>query len=277
MNRGECTLSGFQQYNRFRWVNRLTTAGFLHPIHGDYSSVSSVADCTQEIPLPEEPILETSDLTRVVNDQRIVDRVTVGIADGVCTAITGPSGAGKSSFIRLLNRLDEPTDGTVYFRGTDYFSLDVLELRKQIGMVPQTPSLVEGTVYDNLVIGPRLREDTISEDTVEKLLQHLNLTSFRKRNIVNLSLGESQRVAIGRTLMNEPDVLLLDEPTSHLDQHTERRIERLLTHLMKEFQLTIVMITHSPEQAHRIADRILHMKNGSLQKTEPTGDMNPSS
>ncbi len=215
------------------------------------------------------PKLRTENLTRTVGDKMVVDGISVEVPSRKCTAVAGPSGAGKTSFLRLLNRLDEPTEGTVYLDGNDYRELNVRELRKRIGMVPQEPSLLEGTVRENLELGPKLREEKMPEDHLDTLVDRMEITSLTERDVETLSAGEAQRVAIGRALVNHPEVLLLDEPTAHLDDRVEREVEKMLEDLMNTFDLTVVLVTHSKEQAGRLAGRVLLMRNGRLETSGP--------
>ena len=134
-------------------------------------------------------------------------------------AVIGPSGSGKSSFLRLLNRLDEPTAGTVYLDGKDYRDIPPRQLRRWIGMVTQTAFLFPGTVADNLQYGPRQQGKDLSEKEIDALLDQVGLTNQARSDVSHLSGGEAQRVSVARALANSPQVLLLDEPTSALDDH----------------------------------------------------------
>jgi UDP-glucose/iron transport system ATP-binding protein len=125
--------------------------------------------------------------------------------------------AGKSSFLRLLNRLDEPTGGTVLLDGVDYHQIPPRELRRTVGLVTQRPFLFAGTVHQNVGFGPRQRGDTISDARTEELLARVGLSGYANRDVANLSGGEAQRVSLARALANSPRVQLLDEPTSALD------------------------------------------------------------
>lgn len=210
------------------------------------------------------PKLETESLTRVVNGEAIVDSVSLRVPEREVLAVVGPSGAGKSSFLRLLNRLDEPTDGTVFFEGTDYREIDPEELRDRVGLVPQEPALRPGTVRDNVAVGDRIREKSVDERRVSALLDRVDLRGYEQRPVNDLSGGERQRVAIARTLYVDPEVLLLDEPTAHLDGETEARIEDLLEELIEAEQLTCVFVTHDAEQARRLADRVAEFEAGRV-------------
>jgi putative ABC transport system ATP-binding protein len=179
--------------------------------------------------------------------------------------IIGPSGAGKSSLLRLINRLDEPTNGAVLFRGQDYRSLDPATLRRSIGMVMQRAYLFPGTVADNIAFGPRQQGREMTSEEIEALLVEVGLLGYATRDTLTLSGGEAQRVAITRALANNPDVLLLDEPTSALDEVARASVEQLLERLIRERQLTCIWVTHSLEQARTMADRVLVLEEGRIK------------
>lgn len=210
------------------------------------------------------PKLETDSLTRVVDNESIVDSVSVRVGTSDVVAIIGPSGAGKSSFLRLLNRLDEPTDGTVYLDGTDYREIDPQELRRRIGLIPQDAALIEGTVLENVALAARLRNEPVNNERVSTLLERMGLEGYGDRGVDDLSGGERQRVSIARALYVDPEVLLLDEPTAHLDSATEEQIEELLAELIREDDLTCVLVTHDTTQARRLGDRIVKMVDGRV-------------
>lgn len=217
--------------------------------------------------------LEAKTLSRVVDGDRIVDGVSFALTEGSVLAVLGPSGSGKSSLLRLLNRLDEPTDGTVFLDGTDYRDLPPQEVRRRIGSVPQSPALRDGTVSENVTIGPRLRGESVAAGTVEDLLRRMNLGGYADRDVADLSGGEAQRVAIARTLITEPEVLLLDEPTSSLDSASEAQVETLLERHIHETDLTTVLVTHDDSQAHRLADRVALLEDGRLESIGPVSEV----
>lgn len=212
-------------------------------------------------------ILSTQHLSRVVDGKVLVADITVEIAPGDVLAVVGPSGSGKSSFLRLLNRLDEPTSGTVFVDGIDYRNLAPRELRRKIGMVTQRAFLFPGSVAANLRFGPQQRGETLSDEKVSELLTHVGLPGYETRDVANLSGGEGQRVSLARALANSPAVLLLDEPTSALDEESKRGIEGLLQQIMRNDGLTCVMVTHDVAQARRIADRALVLERGRALRT----------
>ncbi|MBV8630980.1 MAG: phosphate ABC transporter ATP-binding protein [Silvibacterium sp.] len=197
--------------------------------------------------------------------QFLLRGVSFGVVPGEVLAIVGPSGAGKSTLLRLVNRLDEPTEGTVFFHGRDYRELAPDALRRVIGMVMQRAYLFPGTIADNIVFGPRQRGETMAAAQIEALLAEVGLEDYASRDALTLSGGEAQRVAITRALANEPEVLLLDEPTSALDEASRGSVERLLERLIRERHLTCLWVTHSPEQARAMADRVLVVEAGRMK------------
>jgi putative ABC transport system ATP-binding protein len=216
---------------------------------------------------------ETRQLSRAVGTKRLVDDVSVEVAPGEVLAVVGPSGAGKSSFLRLLNRLDEPTGGTVFLDGADYRAIPPRDLRRRVGMVMQTAYLFAGSVATNIAFGPRQRGETISAEQIDALLARVGLAGFAPRDVSGLSGGEAQRVSLARTLANAPEGLLLDEPTSALDETSARSIEELILGIIRERAMTCVIVTHNKPQAERIAARAMLMQSGRLVAVGPTREV----
>lgn len=217
--------------------------------------------------------LETRHLSRRAGLRVLVSDVSMQVSAGEILTIVGPSGAGKSSFLRLLNRLDEPTSGTVLLNSRDFRSIAPRELRRRIGMCMQTAYLFSGTVAANIAFGPRQRGESLSGAQVDSLLERVGLPGFAARDVSNLSGGEAQRVALARTLANEPEVLLLDEPTSALDETSVRGIEDLILTIVRERQVICVIVTHNRAQAIRLADRTMVMQAGRSVITGPTREV----
>jgi putative ABC transport system ATP-binding protein len=206
-------------------------------------------------------LFECEDVYVERGGRRVLDGIDLTIEPGA-TCIAGPSGSGKSTLLRLFNRLADPADGTVLYRGSDVRDRDVLELRREVGMVPQLPALLDGSVADNVEYGPRLAG---RDADVEKALGLAGLdASFAGRPASRLSVGEQQRVMIARALALEPKVLLLDEPTSALDETAKAAVERTLLDLRARLGLDYVFVTHEHAQAERLADRVVGLDAGRL-------------
>ncbi|ELK46222.1 ATP-binding cassette domain-containing protein [Halobacillus sp. BAB-2008] len=185
----------------------------------------------------------------------------------------GPSGAGKSTLLFLLNRLSDPQKGEIYFKGEPIENYSITKLRKEVGLVLQSPNLFPGTVLDNIKYGPSLSGEWNDKEG-KKLMEYVQLpSSYLNRDVEQLSGGEMQRVSLARTLANSPDVLLLDEPTSALDYRTAEEIEEVLEELIHEHSLTMLMVTHNLSQARRLGDRGLFIADGHLQEDGPFPDM----
>ncbi|MEA2396785.1 MAG: UDP-glucose/iron transport system ATP-binding protein [Thermoleophilaceae bacterium] len=183
------------------------------------------------------------------------------VGDGA-TVLLGPSGAGKSTLLRLLNRLADPDSGAVRFRGDDVREIDPRALRRRASLVPQLPAPLPGTVADNVRYGPSLAGREVEPG---RALELAGLSeSYADRDATRLSVGEQQRVMLARALALEPEVLLLDEPTSALDEDTRDGVERTLAELGDRTGVSMVMVTHDREQARRMADRIVELRDGRV-------------
>jgi putative ABC transport system ATP-binding protein len=222
---------------------------------------------------PPVATLATKHLSRAVAERVLVSDISVQVQPGEVLAAVGPSGAGKSSFLRLLNRLDEPTGGTVFLSDKDYRSIAPRELRRRVGMVMQMAHLFPGTVGTNVAFGPRQRGETLSQENVAALLERVGLPGYEGRDVNNLSGGEAQRVSLARALANVPEALLLDEPTSALDDLSARAIEELMLSIIRERGMACVIVTHNTAQARRIADRTMILEAGKLVTIGPTKEV----
>ncbi|MCZ6484264.1 MAG: phosphate ABC transporter ATP-binding protein [Acidobacteria bacterium] len=211
-------------------------------------------------------ILETQSLSYATRERCIVQDISLQVPRGEVLAIVGPSGSGKTSFLRLLNRLDEPTGGKVLLAGRDYREIAPHILRSRIGMVMQIPVLFPDTVADNLQYGPRARGAELEAARLESLLSHVGLPGYANRSVHHLSTGEAQRVSLARALANSPEVLLLDEPTAPLDGKTKREVEQLISQIVGDENLTCLIVTHDLEQAARMASLVMVLENGKLAK-----------
>jgi len=203
-------------------------------------------------------------LTR--GDRAVLDSVSAEVPVGA-TAIVGPSGAGKSTLLRLLNRLADPDSGEVLYRDRPLPEYDPLALRRRVSLVPQLPALLEGTVESNLRYAAGLAGREL--DTPRSLRLAGLGPEFAGRDAKRLSVGEQQRAMLGRALAQEPEVLLLDEPTSALDHAARDAIEAALAELRRELEISIVLVSHDPEQARRLADWVVRLEQGRVVDAGP--------
>jgi len=215
-------------------------------------------------PTPGPLLLRAEHLGRKAGDKILIDDANFELKKGEVLAVAGPSGSGKTSLLRLLNRLDEPTSGTVFVEGIDYRDIKPRNLRRKLGLVTQRPYLFPGTVAENLRFGPSQRGEVLAQDVIEQLLTQVGLAGFAGRDVANLSGGEAQRVSVARTLANSPVVLLLDEPTSALDEAAKRDVETAIQIVVRNHGLTCVMVTHDLAQAIRVAQRALLLESGRI-------------
>lgn len=174
--------------------------------------------------------------------------------------MVGPSGAGKSSLLRLCNRLEVADQGSVWFRGEDVSTMDPLVLRRRVGMVFQTPTPFAGTVLDNL----RVARADLETSMALRVLARVELDpSFLARPASELSGGEAQRMCLARTLVTDPEVLLMDEPTSSVDPQATAALEQLARRLLA-LGVICVWVTHDLAQMRRLADRVLVVLDGAI-------------
>jgi putative ABC transport system ATP-binding protein len=224
--------------------------------------IVSHPDVSSSSPATRPPLFTLEDLYLSRGGRPVLSGVTVEIPSG-STAVVGPSGAGKSTLLRLLNRLADPDRGAIRYRDRDLRDYDVLALRRSVMLVPQLPSLLDGTVADNITYGPRLAN--ITTDVPQALARAGLATSFACRRVAELSVGEQQRVMLARALALRPEVLLLDEPTSALDPAARDGIEATLLHLREQLNVSYILVTHDAAQAHRLGDQFILLNDGRVQ------------
>lgn len=201
-------------------------------------------------------------------DALVIDDLSHTIVEGLINALIGPSGCGKSTLLRCLNRLIDPTKGSIMLDGSDIATIDVLGLRSRVAMVMQSATMFAGSIADNLAFGPRSLGQDIDRSRMVELLELVSLdTKLLDKDAQSLSGGQAQRVSIARALANKPEVLLLDEPTSALDPAATRTIESTLKRLRDDLGMTIVLVSHSMEQVERIADTSALMLDGKIIET----------
>jgi putative ABC transport system ATP-binding protein len=220
---------------------------------------------------PRDPLFEVEQLSLVYNGfggrppVSILRNVSVAVERGDALVLVGPSGSGKSTLLRCLNRLAEPTGGSVRFEGRDIRSLDPRDLRRRAALVMQTPVLFEGTVRDNLRVRPAGTPGDFSDASLASAVVEVGLeTALLDREAATLSGGEKQRVTIARALLRDPQALLLDEPTSALDPPNAALVVETVSRLRELRRLTIVAVTHQPELVRRLGGCLLYLVRGEV-------------
>ena len=221
-------------------------------------------------------ILSVQDLCLWYGSHQALKDINIEIPEKSITALIGPSGCGKSTFLKTIDRMndlipDVKITGSIKYKGEDIFepSVDVSELRRQVGMVFQKPNPFPMSIYDNIAYGPRThgvksraKLDEIVEQSLRGAAIWDEVKDRLKKNALGLSGGQQQRLCIARALAVEPEVLLMDEPTSALDPISTSKIEELAMELKDRY--TIVIVTHNMQQAVRISDHTAFFLLGEL-------------
>jgi putative ABC transport system ATP-binding protein len=200
----------------------------------------------------------------------VLDSLSAAMPEGA-TAVVGPSGSGKSTLLRLLNRLAEPDRGAISYRGRALCDCEPLALRRQVALVPQLPALLEGTVESNLRYAAGLAGEP---PRVERCLRLAGLDpELAGRGVAELSVGEQQRAMLARALAQAPAVLLLDEPTSALDHAARDAVEAALAELRRELEISIVLVSHDPDQARRLGEWVVRIDAGRVLDAGPAAEV----
>ncbi|TFJ92638.1 phosphate ABC transporter ATP-binding protein [Lentibacillus salicampi] len=202
------------------------------------------------------------------NGLHILKNVTGAISEGKITTLVGPSGAGKTTLFKLCNGLQSPDSGEIFIKDKPIGSYEPVELRRNVGMALQKATMISGSVRKNLELPLTLQGKELAEDSARELLKMVGLdkTDLQKKT-KDLSGGQQQKLSIARTLVNQPDILLLDEITSSLDSVSRQDIEELIVNMNEQYGTTIVWITHNLQQALSIGDDTWVMMDGEVVET----------
>ena len=217
-------------------------------------------------------ILETKNLKKIYgsgqNEVHALDGVSISVEEGEFVAIVGTSGSGKSTLLNMLGGLDRPTSGSVVVRGKELMQMKDEQLtifrRRNVGFVFQNYNLLPIlNVYENIVYPIEIDGSKVDKEFVKQIIHNLGFERKLKNMPNNLSGGQQQRVAIARALATKPAIILADEPTGNLDSKTSMDVILLMQSISREFNQTILMITHNEEIA-QMADRIIRIEDGKI-------------
>ncbi len=219
-------------------------------------------------------IFKVRNLKKVYNSKIVLDINNLNFQEGRIYAIVGPNGSGKTTLLNILNLLEKPDEGQIFFYDqeiTNKSNSDTLEIRRRMTLVNQDPFLFHSTVYNNIAYGLKIRSipSKVQKSRIRSALNIVGLSSFKDRKADQLSGGEAQRVVIARALVIEPEVLFLDEPTANIDQKHIGVVERIIKKIKKEIKTTVIFTTHDLSQAYRLADEVISLLDGKIIKQVP--------
>jgi len=222
-------------------------------------------------------ILNVSGVKFGYNGKMVLDEISFRLAEGEVLAVVGVNGAGKTTLLKCLSGILKPGSGKVLIDEMDTTRMDREERARRIGYVPQRYSDADVTVYDAVLLGrrPHMRWSLTERDldVTEEVLCALHLESMALKPMSNLSGGELQKVIIARSLAQEPDLLLLDEPTSNLDLKNQMEVMDILTVVAKQRNVSTIVAMHDINTALRFADQFLMLKNGCIHSLAPRADI----
>ena len=216
-------------------------------------------------------LLELQNIHYAVKNIEILLGIDLRILSGEFLTIIGPSGSGKSTLLRMLNNLNSPTSGNILYKGKNINTYTPESVRTQISYVFQKPYLFGNKVYENLEYPFTLHGKEPNQSKIYSMLKELNLAEdILHKNIHALSGGEQQRIALIRSLLLDPEILLLDEITASLDPVNRSMVEDFIKQLHQKNNLTILLVTHDMQQAKQLGQRTLYMKQGKVCYDMPT-------
>ncbi|WP_350343000.1 phosphate ABC transporter ATP-binding protein [Proteinivorax tanatarense] len=216
--------------------------------------------------MTNQNIFQLKNVSKSYGKKTVLNIDNLNIIKGEILALVGPSGAGKSTLLRLMNFVESADTGEIIYMDKKYNnkSRPKLSAKRTITTVFQRPSLMNTSVWKNIVYPLKIRNIEIDEHKINQLISKLGLSKLKNQKADKLSGGEAQRVSIGRALVFNPQVLLLDEPTSNLDPTNVKIIEDIIDDYVKKEKATVIMVTHNIFQAKRLADKVCLINQGNL-------------
>lgn len=203
-------------------------------------------------------------------DKEILKNISVDIEAGAFVSLLGINGAGKSTLLKNLNQILSPYKGTIYIRGENLKHMKRSQLAKKMAYVSQQNEAPQNTVFDSILIGrvPYIKGKATKEDyaMVQEIIGCLNLNDYAMREATSLSGGEFQKVVLARALAQEPEILLLDEPTSNLDIRNQVEVMKLMKQYCKDKQISVIVSIHDMNLSLQFSDKYLMLKDGEVFK-----------
>ncbi|HNZ82871.1 MAG TPA: ABC transporter ATP-binding protein [Sedimentibacter sp.] len=215
----------------------------------------------------DNAIIKLNNITKKFDGETVLDDITLSVKENEFVTLLGPSGCGKTTTLRIIGGFETPDEGEVYFDGQ--LINDIPPFKRQLNTVFQKYALFPHLdVYENIAFGLRIKkmDEAAITAKVEKMLELFNLKNYGKRRIDQLSGGQQQRIAIARALVNEPKVLLLDEPLGALDLKLRKEMQHELKAMQKQLGITFIYVTHDQEEALTMSDTIVVMNEGIIQQ-----------
>lgn len=210
--------------------------------------------------------LELAQISKAYNGHEVLQECSWTFEPGLTHVIMGPNGTGKSTLLRICALLEVPDRGRVNFLAGGLTLAPDLALKRRLTLVLPGVGVFNTSVFHNVAYGLKIRGigSREIEERVGAILETVGLAAKRRQRALDLSTGQSKRLGLARAMVIDPEVLLLDEPTASIDQENSEIIEGIINKIKAERKATIIMVTHDPIQAERLADRLLIMKEGSL-------------
>ncbi len=219
-------------------------------------------------------LIELKDISKHFGETEALSHIHLNVAQNEFVTLLGPSGCGKSTLLRIIGGFENPTAGTALFEGKDLLSIPAY--KRKVNTVFQKYALFPHmNVYENIAFGLKIKkmDKSAIREKVTRVLGLVNLSGFEKRHIDSLSGGQQQRVAIARAIVNEPSVLLLDEPLAALDLKLRKDMQMELKNMQRELGITFIYVTHDQEEALTMSDTVVVMRDGEIQQTGTPEDI----